>query len=48
MVTQIFVARSHRRLYERMFGKDYSEAIVRSAHDLQVTVVADRTRRQGF
>jgi two-component system sensor histidine kinase KdpD len=47
-VTQIFVSRAHRRLYERVFWKDYSEAIVRSAHDLQVTVVADRTRRQGF
>ena len=47
-VSQIFVARSRRRLYERLFGKDYSEAIVRGAHDLQVTVVADRRRRHGF
>jgi two-component system, OmpR family, sensor histidine kinase KdpD len=47
-VTQIFVARSRRRLVKRLLGKDYGEAIVRSAHDLQVTVVADRTRRKGF
>ena len=47
-VSQIFVARSRHRLYERLFGKDYAEAIVRGAHDLQVTVVADRTRRHGF
>jgi two-component system sensor histidine kinase KdpD len=45
-VSQIFVARSRSRLHERLFGKDYAEAIVRGAHDLQVTVVADRSRRQ--
>jgi len=47
-VTQIFVARSRHRLLERLLGKDYGEAIVRGAHDLQVTVVADRSRRKGF
>ena len=47
-VSQIFVARSRLRLYKRLFGKDYAEAIVRGAYDLQVTVVADRTRRHGF
>ena len=38
-VTQIFVARSRRRLVKRLLGKDYGEAIVRSTHDLQVTDV---------
>ena len=47
-VTQIFVARSRRRLFELFLGRNYGEAIVRSAHDLQVTVVADRTRKKGF
>lgn len=48
-VSQIFVARSRIPLHQRLLGKDYAELIVRSAHDLQVTVVADRTRRkQGF
>lgn len=41
-VTQIFVTRMRKRFHERLLGKDYSEAIVRGAHDLQVTVVADR------
>lgn len=47
-VTQIFVARSRRRPFELLLGRNYGEAIVRSAHDLQVTVVADRTRKKGF
>jgi two-component system sensor histidine kinase KdpD len=47
-VSQIFVARARRGLYERLFGRDNAEAIVRGAYDLQVTVVADRTRRHGF
>ena len=47
-VTQIFVARSRRRLFELLLGRNYGEAIVRSAQDLQVTVVADRTRKKGF
>ena len=47
-VTQIFVARSRRRLFDLLLGRNYGEAIVRSAHDLQVTVVADRTRKTGF
>lgn len=45
-VSQIFVARSRMRLLYRLLGKDYAEMIVRSADDLQVTVVADRTRRK--
>jgi two-component system sensor histidine kinase KdpD len=47
-VTQIFAARSRRRLFELLLERNYGEAIVRSAHDLQVTVVADRTREKGF
>jgi two-component system sensor histidine kinase KdpD len=46
-VSQIFVARSQRRLRERLFGRSHTEDIVRIAHDLQVTVVADRSRRQA-
>jgi two-component system sensor histidine kinase KdpD len=43
-VTQIFVARSQVGLLERLRGKDFTEDIVRLAQDLQVTVVADRSR----
>ena len=46
-VTQIFVAHSQVGFLERLRGKNFTEAIVRSAQDLQVTVVADRTRRQA-
>src|ERR1700730_17745497 len=46
-VSQIFVARSPGRLRERLLGRSHAEAIVRIAHDLQVTVVADRSRRQA-
>ena len=47
-VTQIFVAHSQVGFLERLRGKNSTEAIVRSAQDLQVTVVADRTRGQAF
>jgi K+-sensing histidine kinase KdpD len=43
-VTQIFVAHSEGRLLERLGGKNFTENIVRLAQDLQVTVVADRSR----
>lgn len=43
-ITQIFVARSQDRL-EWLPGKNFAENIVRLAQDLQVTVVADRSRR---
>src|ERR1700730_2774329 len=46
-VSQIFVARSPGRLRERLLGRSHAEDIVRIAHDLQVTVVADRSRRQA-
>jgi two-component system sensor histidine kinase KdpD len=45
-VSQIFVARSQGRLRERLLGRNCAEDIVRIAHDLQVTVVADRSRGQ--
>lgn len=46
-ITQIFVAHSQVRLGERLRGTNFSENIVRLAQDLQVTVVADRSRKQG-
>jgi len=46
-VTQIFVAHAQTGLQERLRGKNYAENIVRMAQDLQVTVVADRSRRPG-
>lgn len=46
-VSQIFVARLQGRLLERLVGRNYAEEIVRIASDLQVTVVADRSRRQA-
>jgi len=47
-VTQIFVAHSQIGLLERLRRKNFTEDIVRLAQDLQVTVVADRSRRPGF
>jgi len=46
-VTQIFVAHSQVSFLERLRGRNFTEAIVRFAQDLQVTVVADRSRRPG-
>jgi two-component system sensor histidine kinase KdpD len=46
-VTQIFVAHSEIGLLERLRGRNFTEDIVRLAQDLQVTVVADRSRRPG-
>ena len=44
-VTQILVAHSQVGFLERLSGRNFTEAIVRFAQDLQVTVVADRSRR---
>jgi two-component system, OmpR family, sensor histidine kinase KdpD len=44
-VTQIFVAQSQISLRERLQRRNFAENIVRLAQDLQVTVVADRSRR---
>jgi two-component system, OmpR family, sensor histidine kinase KdpD len=43
-VTQIFVAHTQVGLLERLRRKNFTEDIVRLAQDLQVTVVADRSR----
>jgi two-component system sensor histidine kinase KdpD len=45
-VTQIFVAHSQAGFLERLRSRNFTEDIVRLAQDLQVTVVADRSRRQ--
>ena len=47
-VTQIFVAQSQTRLGERLRRRNFAENIVRLAQDLQVTVVADRSRRPAL
>jgi two-component system sensor histidine kinase KdpD len=44
-VTQIFVAHPQTGLQERLRGRNFTENIVRFARELQVTVVADRSRR---
>jgi two-component system, OmpR family, sensor histidine kinase KdpD len=44
-VTQIFVAQPQTGIRERLRGTNFAENIVRLAQDLQVTVVADRSRR---
>jgi two-component system sensor histidine kinase KdpD len=46
-VSQIFVAHTEMGLLERLRGKNFTEDIVRLAQDLQVTVVADRSRKSG-
>lgn len=44
-VTQIFVAQSQTGIRERLRGRNFAENIVRLAQDLQVTVIADRSRK---
>jgi two-component system, OmpR family, sensor histidine kinase KdpD len=46
-VTQIFVAHVRVGLLVRLRGRNFTEDIVRLSQDLQVTVVADRSRRPG-
>jgi two-component system, OmpR family, sensor histidine kinase KdpD len=46
-VTQLFVAPSRGGLKERLLGRTFVENIVRLADDLQVTIVADRSRTSG-
>ena len=46
-VTQIFVAHAQPSFGERLRGRNHAENIVRLAQDLQVTVIADRSRRPG-
>ncbi len=45
--TQVFVAHSDVPLLDRLRGRNFTENIVRLAQDLQVTVVADRSRKPG-
>src|SRR5450432_198909 len=47
-VTQVFVAHAEVPLLDRLRGRNFTENIVRLAQDLQVTVVADRSRRPGL
>jgi hypothetical protein len=44
---QIFVTHLRVDFLERLRGKNFTEDIVHWAQDLQVTVVADRSRRQA-
>jgi two-component system sensor histidine kinase KdpD len=44
-VTQIFVAQPRQGLLDRLLGRNNAENIIRTAQDIQVTVVADRTQR---
>ena len=46
-VTQIFVANVRSGLLNRLRGQNEAENIVRLAHEMEVTVVADGTRRPG-
>lgn len=46
-VTQIFVTHCEVPLLDRLRGRNFAENIVRLAQDLQVTVVADRSRKQA-
>jgi two-component system, OmpR family, sensor histidine kinase KdpD len=46
-ITQIFAAHTQIGLLERLRRKNFTEDIVRLGQDLQVTVVADRSRRPG-
>jgi len=46
-VTQIFVARLRHSRHGSLLRKNYAEVIVRIAPDLQITVVADRSRKRA-
>jgi len=43
-VTQIFIARPQQKKWSMVFGRGLVERIVRLAHDIQVTIVAERRR----
>ena len=43
-VTQIFVARPQQKGWPMIFGRGLVERVVRLAHDIQVTIVAERRR----
>ena len=43
-VTQIFIARPQQKKWSTVFGRGLVERVVRLAHDIQVTIVAERRR----
>jgi two-component system sensor histidine kinase KdpD len=43
-VAQIFLARPRQKRWPTFFGRDLVERVVRLAHDIQVTIVAERRR----
>jgi K+-sensing histidine kinase KdpD len=43
-VTQIFIARPQQHKWPLAFGRGLVERVVRLAHDIQVTIVAERRR----
>jgi len=45
-VTQIFIARPQQKKWPVVFGHGLVERVVRLAHDIQVTIVAERRRSQ--
>ena len=45
-ITQIYLARPRQRPWPRFLGRDLLGQVVRLAHDMQVTIVADRRRGQ--
>ena len=45
-VTQIFLARPQQKMWPVVFGRGLVERVVRLAHDIQVTIVAEHRRQQ--
>jgi two-component system sensor histidine kinase KdpD len=45
-VTQIFLARPQQKMWPVIFGRGLVERVVRLAHDIQVTIVAEHRRQQ--
>jgi len=43
-ITQIFIARPQQKRWPMVFGRGLVEQVVRLAHDIQVTIVAERRR----
>jgi len=43
-VTQIFIARPQQKKWPMVFGRGLVERVVRLAHDIQVTIIAERRR----
>jgi K+-sensing histidine kinase KdpD len=45
-ITQIFLARPQQKRWPILFGRGLVERVVRLAHDIQVTIVAEHRRQQ--